>query len=97
MFSLDKNRDWLEFFNKFKDRFEIVEINNKNSLLIKLIMGDKSDNISSIYQTLTKTGKLQGIGESGAEKICEFYNTHFDNNINTDDDTFKNNIIECIE
>jgi hypothetical protein len=62
-------------------------------------MGDKSDNIFSIYQTLTKSGKLQGIGESGAKKICEFYNTHFDININinTDDDTFKNNIIQCIE
>jgi 5'-3' exonuclease len=97
VFSLDNSHQWMHFFTKLTENWHIVEINPHESLIIKLLSGDKSDNIESVYKTMLKSGKLQNIGTTSAEKMWNFYRENFGLVIDTDSDEFRNNLITCVE
>lgn len=89
IFNLNDNTDFLKLFDRFTTKYEIFEINPTESLIIKLISGDKSDNISSIWSQV-KNGKKRGIGEKGAKTIYDEYIKEFGEIDLTDPDLYEN-------
>lgn len=97
VFNLDNGYDWINFFNRITGQWQCQEINPKERLFVKLIQGDTSDNIKSVYEKLTTTGKIQGIGKAGAQKIWNFYKENYKDYFNTKEPEFIKEIINCIE
>lgn len=97
VFNLDNSYDAIQFFSRILKNWQYLEINPHEELFKKLVMGDKSDNIQSIYQKLTTTGKIQNIGKAGAQKIWNFYKENYDIHYNTKNEEFIENVINCLE
>jgi 5'-3' exonuclease len=76
IFNLNDNSDFIGLMSRFMHKYEINEINPIESLMIKIISGDQSDNIGSVW-TQTKNGKVRGIGSKGAKGIYDSYITEF--------------------
>jgi 5'-3' exonuclease len=89
IFNLNDNTEFLSLMNRFISKYQMQEINNLESLLIKIISGDTSDNIQSVYQT-NKSGKVRGIGSKGAYSIYESYLIEFGDPSLQDPDLFEN-------
>ena len=89
IFNLNDNTEFLNLMNRFINKYQLQEIDNLESLLIKIISGDTSDNIQSVYQT-SKSGKVRGIGSKGAYSIYESYLTEFGDPSLQDPDLFEN-------
>lgn len=89
IFNLNDNSDFLRLFNRFINKYQINEIDSLQSLIIKVISGDVSDNIQSVFQ-ITKNGKTRGIGSKGALSVFEEYHTEFGDPSLGDPDLFEN-------
>ncbi len=89
IFNLNDNGEFLRLMNRFINKYQLIEINNMQSLFVKIISGDISDNIQSVYQT-TKSGKIRGIGSKGAHSIYETYLVEFGEPSLEDPDLFEN-------
>jgi 5'-3' exonuclease len=89
IFNLNDNTEFLLLLNKFIDKYEIHEINPTESLIVKIIAGDQSDNIKSVW-SVTKNGKKRGIGAAGAQTIYNEYLTEFGEISLTDPDLYEN-------
>jgi len=89
IFNLNDNTEFLLLLNKFIDKYEIHEINPIESLIIKIISGDQSDNIGSVW-SVTKNGKKRGIGAAGAQTIYNEYISEFGEVSLTDPDLYEN-------
>jgi 5'-3' exonuclease len=76
IFNLNDNSEFISLMDKFIKKYEINEVDSTECLIIKLISGDKSDNISSAWSQV-KNGKKRGIGKSGAESILKIYIEEF--------------------
>jgi len=76
IFDLNDNTEFLSLMKKFTEKYELNEINPVESLMIKIISGDQSDNISSVWN-VTKNGKTRGIGAKGAKAIYDSYIEEF--------------------
>jgi 5'-3' exonuclease len=80
--------------NRFLNRYDINEIDPIESLIIKIISGDTSDNIGSVWSQI-KNGKKRGIGEKGAKGIYDNYLQEF-GEINLQDPDLYENIADLI-
>lgn len=89
IFSLNDNSDFINLLDRFLTKCSINEIDSVESLIIKVISGDVSDNIQSVHQ-VTKNGKTRGIGVKGAQSIYESYQEAFGNLSLNDPDLFEN-------
>ena len=89
IFDLNDNNDFILLFQKFTTKYQIHEISNLESLIVKIISGDTSDNIQSVYQT-SKNGKTRGIGAKGAQDILDQYLAEFGEVSLSDPDVFEN-------
>lgn len=89
IFNLNDNSEFLKLMDRFLTKYEIFEIDSTESLIIKLISGDKSDNIGSAWSQ-TKNGKKRGIGEKGAKTIYDEYLKEFGEVSLTDPDLYEN-------
>lgn len=96
VFNLNNSLKHLDFFNYVIRNWNYQEVNCYQQLFEKIVQGDKSDNISSIYQKLTKTGKIQNIGKAGANKIWNFYKDNYAIHYKIDDQ-FIEDIIVSLE
>ena len=76
IFNLNDNQDFINLLHNFIKRYDITEINPIESLIIKIISGDISDNIPSSW-SVTKNGKRRGIAERGAKSIFDEYINNF--------------------
>jgi 5'-3' exonuclease len=94
IFELNDNSEFLALMDKFITKYELNEINPIESLMIKIISGDQSDNISSVW-TVTKNGKTRGIGAKGAKGIYDSYIEEF-GEINLSDPDLNENIADLI-
>jgi 5'-3' exonuclease len=94
IFNLNDNTEFLALMNKFITKYELVEINPVESLIIKVISGDQSDNILSVW-TITKNGRTRGIGAKGAKGIYDSYIQEF-GEIKLDDSDLYENIADLI-
>lgn len=89
IFNLNDNTEFLKLMDRFTNKYEINEIDSTESLIIKLISGDKSDNINSVWSQV-KNGKKRGIGEKGAKSIYDEYLNEFGEISLTDPDLYEN-------
>ena len=89
IFNQNDNSEFLKLMDRFLTKYEIFEIDSTESLIIKLISGDKSDNIGSAWSQ-TKNGKKRGIGEKGAKTIYDEYLKEFGEVSLTDPDLYEN-------
>lgn len=89
IFCLTNNVEFLNLLNNFIEKHEVVEINPIQSLLVKMISGDDSDNIDSVWVTYTNN-KKRGIGQKGAESIMEKYSSEFGDPSLDDPDLIEN-------
>jgi 5'-3' exonuclease len=89
IFALNDNGEFIKLLNNFINKYEIHVVDPMESLIIKLISGDTSDNISSVWSVI-KNGKKRGIAEKGAKSIFDEYLVHFGEPKLTDPDLTEN-------
>ena len=94
IFEINDNTEFLRFINGFIKKYEVVEINHMEALMVKIISGDKSDNIGSVW-SVTKNGRKRGIGSKGAQTIYNEYLTEF-GEMNFNDPDMNENIADLI-
>lgn len=94
IFNLNNNQEFINLLMSFTDRCETFEVDPMESLIVKLISGDNSDNISSAWSQV-KNGKKRGIAEKGAKSIFDEYLTVF-GEPNLDDPDLTENIADLI-
>ena len=94
IFNLNDNTDFLLLLDRFINKYEINEINPIESLMVKIISGDTSDNIGSVW-SVVKNGKKRGIGAKGAQSIYDEYILEF-GEINLGDPDLYENIADLI-
>ena len=94
IFNLNDNTDFLLLLDRFINKYEINEINPVESLMVKIISGDTSDNIGSVW-SVVKNGKKRGIGAKGAQSIYDEYIVEF-GEINLADPDLYENIADLI-
>lgn len=94
IFNLNDNSDYLALLNRFLTKYEIVEIDPMESLVVKIISGDQSDNIGSVWSQV-KNGKKRGIGAKGAKSIYDNYLVEF-GEVNLEDPDLYENIADLI-
>lgn len=89
IFNLNDNTEFISLINSFLEKYQVNEIDYMESLMIKVISGDQSDNILSIWNTY-KNGRRLGIGEKGAKSICDKYVEEFGEMDMSDPDLYEN-------
>ena len=89
IFTLNDNIEFVKLMNSFMEKYEINEVDSIESLIIKIISGDQSDNISSAW-SIVKNGRKRGIGEKGAKSIFDNYLSEFGDINLSDPDLFEN-------
>jgi 5'-3' exonuclease len=94
IFNLNDNTDFLLLLDRFINKYEINEIYPVESLMVKIISGDTSDNIGSVW-SVVKNGKKRGIGNKGAQSIYDEYILEF-GEINLSDPDLYENIADLI-
>ena len=94
IFDLNDNSEFISLLDRFLNKYEINEINPTESLIIKIISGDTSDNIGSVWSQV-KNGKKRGIGAKGAKTIYDQYISEF-GEINLKDPDLYENIADLI-
>ena len=94
IFELNDNSEFLSLMDRFINKYEINEINPVESLMVKIISGDTSDNIDPVW-SVVKNGKKRGIGNKGAQSIYDEYILEF-GDINLSDPDLYENIADLI-
>lgn len=94
IFNLNDNLDFINLFQRFSDKYEVSDVDGLESLMIKVISGDTSDNIPSVWK-IVKNGKTRGIGVKGAQGIIKSYNEEF-GELDLDDPDLYLNIADII-
>lgn len=94
IFNLNDNTEFITLLDRFINKYEIHEINPTESLIIKIISGDTSDNIESVWSQV-KNGKKRGIGKAGAESVIKTYISEF-GEIDINDLDLSDNIADLI-
>jgi 5'-3' exonuclease len=90
IFNLNDNREFLNLMVLFTAKYDLEEVDCVKSLMLKVISGDTSDNIKSVYQNKDKTGRTRGIGIKGAESVIERYYQEFGEPKLSDPDLHEN-------
>jgi 5'-3' exonuclease len=94
IFNLNDNVEFIGLLDNFINKYEVHEIDPMESLIIKIISGDSSDNINSVW-SVTKNGKKRGIGAAGAKTIYDEYLLEF-GEVNLLDPDLHENIADLI-
>jgi 5'-3' exonuclease len=94
IFNLNDNSDFLGLMDRFISKYEVNEIDPVESLMVKIISGDTSDNIGSVW-SIVKKGKKRGIGGKGAQSIYDEYILEF-GELNLSDPDLYENIADLI-
>jgi len=94
IFNMNDNKEFMGLINGFVQKYEIIEINSIESLFVKIISGDTSDNISSAWSQV-KNGRKRGIGEKGAKAIYDIYISEY-GEISLEDPDFCENVADLI-
>ena len=89
IFNLNDNAEFIHLLNTFMSKYDVHSVDSMEALIIKLISGDTSDNISSAW-SITKNGKKRGIADKGAKNIFDEYLVHFGDPKLSDPDLTEN-------
>jgi 5'-3' exonuclease len=98
LFNMNENSEFLSFYETLIEKDEPIEIDTQESLFVKIIQGDSSDNIESVLKVPMKKdpSKFRGIGKAGAMKIYNAYKLEHPNNINFIQDNWIDDVIEFV-
>jgi 5'-3' exonuclease len=94
IFNLNDNQEFINLLDTFINKYDVHEVDSMEALVIKLISGDTSDNISSVWSVI-KNGKKRGIADKGAKSIFDEYLVHF-GEPKLEDPDFTENIADLI-
>lgn len=94
IFNLNDNSEFSNLIRGFIERYEIQEVNSTESLIIKIISGDVSDNIYSAWYVI-KNGRKRGIADKGAKNLVDDYIINF-GEPDLDDPDLMENIADLI-
>jgi len=89
IFDLNNNDDFYEFMTSIIEKSDVVEIDRVESIFIKIVSGDRSDNISSVWE-IESMGKTRGIAQKGAHNIYLEYVKNFGDPLLEDPDLSEN-------
>lgn len=89
IFDQDYSEDFIKLLKNFTDKYQTSVADPVESLITKILSGDNSDNIKSVWQ-VEKFGKIRGIGPKGAKDIYKRYEQSFGQISITDPDLFEN-------
>lgn len=99
IFDMNTNEEFVELINTFIERNKVIYVNSSEELVGKLIMGDTSDNILSVYrkECITIGGDVvyKGIGEASKKKIIDIYRNEY-GEVDINDDSFYEKISDII-
>lgn len=90
IFNLNDNKEFLNLIDFLTNKYQVVDVDPVKSFIIKVISGDNSDNIKSVWVTRDKGGRNRGIGMKGAESIFTQYNSEFGDPKLNDPDLYEN-------
>lgn len=96
LFDDDESTDYVEFLKKLISKCKVSQIQKEESLFIKLVHGDKGDNISSVYESMTTTGGMRGIGLKGAQSLYSLYKETYPEDIDFKSDVFISRLKEMV-
>jgi 5'-3' exonuclease len=94
IFQLTDDPEFVRLINQLLKSYQVQEVDPLQTLLVKVISGDTSDNILSVYRQ-TKNGKVRGIGDKGAESIINSYESEF-GELSIDDPDLWENLADLI-
>ena len=76
LFDMNDNLEFLQLIKNLVQKNDTTEIDPIESLIVKLISGDTSDNIPSAW-SVVKNGRKRGIADRGAKTIFDEYINQF--------------------
>lgn len=97
LFDMNQDDEYLMFIEALINKTKTIEVQTEELLFVKLIQGDRKDAVPSVYSTLTKTGKVRGIGKAGALAAYKLYKELYTEPINFNSPKFVDNILEVIK
>jgi len=95
IFNMNDDSTFLKLCEDLSKKYKTNEVDWTQSLVTKIISGDVSDNIKSVYVSKTSTGKVRGIGATGAQTIFGQYIREF-GEIDMEDPDLAENIGDII-
>lgn len=84
------------FMKGLSDKYRVQRVSATESLFKKLVMGDRGDNIPSVHTKVGSGGKSSGIGEAGANKVYEEYQSRWPGDIDFTKPEFYNRAAEAV-
>lgn len=87
----DFDSDFINFLEGLNGKTKLFEVNNEEALFTKIVSGDNSDKIDSIYKKNDR-----GIGEKGADKIYKLYKDIYPEPIDFNDDNFLRKLVGVV-
>ena len=91
IFDMNNNEEFTFYLSSLISKTKVKEVIPEKSLFVKIVSGDKKDNILSSY----KAPLGRGIGEEGASKIYDMYLQAYQT-IDFDSDEFVTNVTNVI-
>jgi len=95
IFNLNNDEDFLKLYDRLHNKYEITDVDPVEALMVKIVSGDRSDNIPSVYRVIGANGRVRGIGEKGAQGIYDKYITEF-GEVKLDDPDLVENFADII-
>lgn len=93
IFDLNNDSEFVEHFERLKARCTVVEVDPEKSFFLKIVTGDKGDNILSPVKF---DKSMRGIGKAGGETVWKMYKERYPEDIDFDSDYFVNNLTDII-
>lgn len=96
LFDMSDDIELSDFIDHLISKTKIYEVDNEEMLFCKLIIGDKKDNVPSIYTKISKDQKERGIGKAGGLSIYKLYKETNNEFINFHNDDFINKSVDIV-
>lgn len=96
LFELDWKQDFLNLIDALNKKYTFQEVDPIKLMFKKIVMGDKKDNVGTLFTTYTTTNKPRGIGDSGANKIWDKFRDINPDVFNYDSDEFADDVVELV-
>ena len=93
IFDLTDDNDFVNFFEKIKQKSKVVPVNGEESYFKKIVAGDDGDNILSVVKF---TKEIRGIGTAGSDVVWHMYKEKYPMIIDFDSDIFIERLTEIL-
>lgn len=93
LFDLTDDNDFVNFFEKVKQKSKVVAVDGEESFFKKIVGGDGGDNILSVVKF---TKEIRGIGDVGADSVWKMYKEKFPHEIDFDSNNFIERLCDIL-